>query len=127
MIGALPGLFSYLFCDCGTPWSFLLPFFFHTRPTRTKYFHFFHLSVFPTYAPFICISLSLGVNSSFRHINTILNLLIGVNFVNMFGMPQNTCIQCLLCIHFILFVYVFLLDVCRYTFSITDLCLQVVV
>ena len=27
MIVALPGLFSYLFfCDCGTPWTFLLPF-----------------------------------------------------------------------------------------------------
>ena len=24
---ALPGLFSYLFCDCGTPWAFLLLFF----------------------------------------------------------------------------------------------------
>ena len=24
---ALPGLFSYLFCDCGIPWTFLLPFF----------------------------------------------------------------------------------------------------
>ena len=28
MIVALPGLLSYLFCDCGTPWTFLLPFFF---------------------------------------------------------------------------------------------------
>ena len=27
VIVALPGLFSYLFCDCGTPWTFLLPFF----------------------------------------------------------------------------------------------------
>ena len=26
VIVALPGLFSYLFCDCGTPWTFLLPF-----------------------------------------------------------------------------------------------------
>ena len=29
------------------------------------------------------------------------NLPIGVNFVNMFGMSQNTCIQCLFCINFI--------------------------
>ena len=27
VIVALPGLHSYLFCDCGTPWTFLLPFF----------------------------------------------------------------------------------------------------
>ena len=28
VIVALPGLFSYLlFCDCGTPWTFLLPYF----------------------------------------------------------------------------------------------------
>ena len=27
VIVALPGFFSYLFCDCGTPWTFLLPFF----------------------------------------------------------------------------------------------------
>ena len=26
MIVALPGLFCYFFCDCGTPWTFLLPF-----------------------------------------------------------------------------------------------------
>ena len=26
MIVALSGLFSYLFCDCGTPWTLLLPF-----------------------------------------------------------------------------------------------------
>ena len=26
VIVALPGLFSYIFCDCGTPWTFLLPF-----------------------------------------------------------------------------------------------------
>ena len=26
VIEAFPGLFSYLFCDCGTPWTFLLPF-----------------------------------------------------------------------------------------------------
>ena len=26
VIVALPGLFFYLFCDCGTPWTFLLPF-----------------------------------------------------------------------------------------------------
>ena len=29
VIVALPGLFSFLFCDCGTPWAFLLPFLFH--------------------------------------------------------------------------------------------------
>ena len=28
VIVALPGFFSYLFCDCGTPWTFPLPFFF---------------------------------------------------------------------------------------------------
>ena len=28
VIVALPGLFSYLFCDCGTPWNFLTFFFF---------------------------------------------------------------------------------------------------
>ena len=28
VIVALPGLFSYLFCDCGTSWTFLLLFFF---------------------------------------------------------------------------------------------------
>ena len=27
VIVVLPGLFSYLFCDCGTPWTILLPFF----------------------------------------------------------------------------------------------------
>ena len=27
VIAALPGLFPYLFCNCGTPWTFLLPFF----------------------------------------------------------------------------------------------------
>ena len=27
VIVALPGLFTYLFCVCGTPWTFLLPFF----------------------------------------------------------------------------------------------------
>ena len=27
MIVALPGLFSYFLCDCGTPWTFLLLFF----------------------------------------------------------------------------------------------------
>ena len=27
VIMALPGLFSYLFCDCGAFWTFLLPFF----------------------------------------------------------------------------------------------------
>ena len=40
VIVALPGLFSYLFswclgrtaaCDCGTPWTFLLPFFLTRR------------------------------------------------------------------------------------------------
>ena len=53
------------------------------------------------------------------------NLPIGVNFVNMFGMPQNTCIQCLFCINFICL----LIDDCKYTctFSVTNLCLQVVV
>ena len=27
VIVALPGLFSYIFCDCVTPWTFLLPLF----------------------------------------------------------------------------------------------------
>ena len=26
VIVVLPGIFSYLFCNCGTPWTFLLPF-----------------------------------------------------------------------------------------------------
>ena len=53
------------------------------------------------------------------------NLPTGVNFVNMFGMPQNRCIQRLFCINFI-----FLLTYCLQItciFSITNLCLQVVV
>ena len=33
------------------------------------------------------------------------NLPIGVNFVNMFGMPQNTCIQCFILHKFYLFIY----------------------
>ena len=36
VIVALLGLFSYLFCDCGTPWTFLLLFFNNGRLKRIR-------------------------------------------------------------------------------------------
>ena len=51
--------------------------------------------------PFRVGAYSFTPRGIFRHVNTMFNLLIGVNFANMFGMPQNICIQFLFCINFI--------------------------
>ena len=59
----------------------------------------------------------------FRHVNTRFNLPIGVNFVNMFGMPQNTCIKMFILHKFYLFIYLMSADIR----TCTDLYLQVVI